>query len=317
MKKLIVIVAVLFFVRSVHAQTVELSMTPPQTAITIKPGNSATQAFSVRNDGDTGRFVARVVSFVPEGQQGGRRILDGNKSPLQYRLENSNYALNSPFVIERSKTVQLIVKIDAPQGIDDGDHYSMLVVESEPSITQNTASRSSVGIAANILVAVSNDGNVILRPDFAQLQVIPTYSFSLFGSPVYIFEPSEKIPVVVQVVNKGTTYLNPMVSLTVRGGGYEEKQELVPVTVLAQSQRLLTTSQSPCDTCKTPVSAVFSSGFWGKYILSAQLGVEENNEKIYGSLVYWVFPLKMTGIILLITLAGAGLLLVRKGMKKR
>ncbi|MCR4326323.1 MAG: hypothetical protein NUV52_01565 [Candidatus Roizmanbacteria bacterium] len=291
---------------SALAQSIDLSVEPPQVSILIKPNTSLLQVFNFYNDGDPGVFSFTVVSFKPEGNTGGRIIDESIEGPVRFSLENADRQLNEPFSLNSNENAQAVLKIRTTPQATEGDYYYMIVLEAYPPVSQQSSGRMRARLAANILISVSANGLTPAKLSIAQFQVIPDYTLSLPGHTVYILAAGHPASVVLSIANTGLYNFSPDVRLHVEGPlGYDQKAELVPVTVLSGSQRLMTTEERTCDTCPLFSSASFRTGAWGKYRVNARIDLEGSKERLYGLTEFWVLPITLLKVIGFLFMAGS------------
>jgi len=287
-----------------NAEKLHVSVYPPQVEIVIKPGKSLLQAIDLKNNGDTMVFSTSILSFEPSDDQGGRVFKDKAEGPLRFSLENSQMGLGDKFVLKSREKTQALLKIRAVENAPEGDYYYTLFFVADPPVTQTTAGLGRSYIGANILVSVTNSGNMPIEGKIAQLQVIPRYSLSLFGKTFTIVESNDEVPVVVKIANTGQFMVTPQVTLKlVSSLGKSETKKLFPANVLKNSQRLMVQEEFPeCKRCKIPVSTVFKGWFFGKYTVSAAMTFEFADKKIYATTEFWAFPIRLMGLMGLISL---------------
>lgn len=301
----------------VVAQQVDLSLTPPQIQILMKPGISLLQAFELQNNGDPAVFSIRIVSFEAIGDQGERVLKDKAEGPLRFSLENSGLALGDKFALNSKQSFQALLKIRSIQKAPAGDYYYTLLFSTEPPVTQKSAGRGRATIGVNILVSVTETGFTPIQGHIAQLQVIPRYRIKLFGRSFDLFETNDEIPVVLKVANTGNFLFVPRATLRLKGPfGVEATKKLLPVNVLRNSERLLTLDQpEKCSRCDRPVSAVFNGFYLGKYLVSAEVEFEGGNQKITAQNEFLAFPISLT-LILILVLLGLIVVLIWLRVKK-
>ena len=155
-------------------------------------------------------------------------------------------------------------------------------------------------------MTISNSGNVDIKP---QVVLFSTRGGLNFGQGIKIFDSTDKIPVVLVLGNKGKNMIKPEGLINMKGNfGETVKYEIIPKNILAQSERLVEATPSAstdCDdnrmeqVCLFPTSLILSGFFIGKYNLSTQINFGENSPTIFGSTIFYAFPFKIVGGILL------------------
>ncbi len=306
----------------VRAQQVTLSISPPILEVFIKPGKSILIAYKVGNSGDPVVATAKVLPFEPKDQYGNINIKPEFEGPVRFSLDNANISLEQPFFMQTKDSQQLLLRIRIPDGAPEGDYYYTLLVETQPPPTiegaPNTSAKATIG--SNILITVTNTGMTEAKGKIALFDILPRFSFSLFGRQYEVFDSSDKIPVILVVDNQGKNLIKPQGEITLRGNfGETANYEVIPQNILAESQRQLAASPSASVDCQTPgkgsvycrksVSLLLSGFFVGMYRLSTSLTFGDFGPKISAATSFIALPFKLLfGVFTAVLLA---ILLVR------
>ncbi|MBI4004572.1 hypothetical protein HY358_00380 [Candidatus Roizmanbacteria bacterium] len=292
----------------VSAQQVSLSISPPLLEVFIKPGKTILVGYTVENHGDPVILKSDVRTFEPHGINGQIHMKDEFEGPIQFALDNADLELQSPFFLKTRDRQQLLLRIRVPVGTPEGDYYYSLLARSQPPpITEGiTSSRAQVTIAGNILITVTESGNTQVKGKISLFDVLSANKFKIFDS-------FDKIPITLQVENKGKNMFKPEGEIVLKGKfGEKATYTIVPQNVLGESQRLLSATPSAtidCENqnnqriCNGPISLILSGFFLGKYTLSANVHFGEGLPTFFASAYFIVLPLKFM-IVLFILLAG-------------
>lgn len=279
----------------VRAQQLNVSVSPPQVEILVKPGISVLQAIELKNQGDPVVFSTRIVSFEPQGDNGGRIFKDKAEGPLRFSLENSEVKLGEKFLLDSRKSFQALLKIRTIPNAPEGDYYYTFFFLSEPPTSQQTASRARAAIGVNLLVSVTSTGILKGEGKIAQFQVIPHYSFSFMGKDFALIDSGKKVAVILKVANIGTNVITPDAFIRLKGPfNLNKKKQLLSFNILKRSTRYLYQEDASCNYCKGPFSTVFDGFFFGNYLLSTEIEFEGANKKIFASTEFWAFPVTFT-----------------------
>lgn len=311
MKKLILTLTIILTLlsivpTSVNAQQVSLSISPPLLELFIKPGKSIMVAYKLENLGDPAFINLKVLPFEAKDNLGNIRIKPEFEGPVRFSLDNADLQLEQPFFLKTKGSQQILLRIRIPENITDGDFYYSLLAETAPPTASEgiDSARAKATIGSNILVTISNSGNIDIKPRVVL--------FSTRGGlrDWKIFDSSDKIPLVFIVENKGKNMIKPEGQITLKGNfGETAKYDIISKNILAESQRLLEatpSAQIDCDDnrrteqkCLLPISLLLSGFFIGKYNLSTQISFGENSPTIFGSTSFFAFPFKITAGILI------------------
>ena len=268
-------------------------------------------AYKLDNLGDPAFINLKVLPFEAKDNLGNIRIKPEFEGPVRFSLDNSDLQLERPFFLKTNGSQQILLRIRIPENITDGDfYYSLLAETAPPTASEGIGSaRAKATIGSNILVTISNSGNIDIKPRVVLFDILSKLKFNLLGKVIKIFDSSDKIPLVFIVENKGKNIIKPEGQITLKGNfGETAKYDIISKNILAESQRLLEatpSAQIDCDdqrkeqTCLFPTSLILSGFFIGKYNLSTQISFGENSPTIFGSTSFFAFPFKITAGILI------------------
>ncbi|VVA44574.1 conserved exported hypothetical protein [Candidatus Roizmanbacteria bacterium] len=309
MKKIILIILFLTIPYSLvpspsHAQQVSLSLSPPLLELFIKPGKAIMIAYSLKNYGDPTFLNLKILPFEAKDNLGNIRIKPEFEGPVRFSLDNADLTLDQPFFLKTNDSQQILLRIRIPENITDGDYYYSLLAETIPPTSSEGigSARAKATIGSNILVTISNSGNIDIKP---KISIFSTRGGFTLGQNVKFYDSSDKIPVVLTVVNKGKNMMKPEGQISLKGNfGETAKYDIISKNILAESERLIeaTPSADLSSRIYHPSSLVLSGFFIGKYSLSTQMKFGENSPMIFGSTVFYAFPFKIMGGIILATI---------------
>jgi hypothetical protein len=221
----------------VHAQEVSLSITPPLTEISIIPGKTFAQTFTVSNNGTPVVIEPTIVPFVPLDENGHAEIVE---DPNSVSIFSSWFSFDqTPYSLGENGNHDFIVKITPPEGTPEKDYYFTFLVETQNdnNLGVNNA-QAKERIGANILMNVTKDvnpnksGSIVefFAPTLLDSFTGLTYKVQLGNSGDSFFKPVGKIT--VDQILGSTTTLN-LAPLNILVGGTREiscleNQDLVP-----------------------------------------------------------------------------------------
>lgn len=292
-----------------NAQQVSLSLSPPLLELFIKPGKSIMVAYKLENFGDPTFLNLKILPFEAKDSFGNIRIKSEFEGPVRFSLDNFDLKLEQPFFLKTNASQQISLRIRVPENITDGDYYYSLLAETTPTTaTEGIGSvRAKATIGSNILITISNSGNVDIKP---QTVLFSTRGGLTFDRNRKVFDSSDKIPLVFIIENKGKNMIKPEGQIILKGNfGETAKYDIISKNILADSQRLLEATPSAqvnCDDnrrtkqkCLFPTSLILSGFYIGKYDLSTRISFGENSPIIFGSTSFFAFPFKITSGILI------------------
>lgn len=281
------------------AQQVSLSISPPLLEIFIKPGKSIMVAYNLKNYGDPTFINLKILPFEAKDGLGNIRIKQEFEGPVRFDLDNSDLKLDQPFFLKTNDTQQILLRIRIPENITDGDfYYSLLAETTPPTASEGIGSaRTKATIGSNILITISSSGDIDIKPKIALFSIQGGLAFN---KKIKVFDSSDKIPVILTVVNKGKNMIRPEGQINLKGNfGEIAKFDIISKNILAESERLMEATPSARIDNDNKNTLVLSGFFIGRYNLSTQIKFGENSPTIFGSTVFYAFPFKITGGILL------------------
>lgn len=253
-------------------------------------------AYKLENLGDPTFLNLKVLPFEAKDNLGNIRIKSEFEGPVRFSLDNSDLQLEQPFFLKTNDSQQILLRIRIPENITDGDYYYSLLAETSPPTASEGigSARAKATIGSNILVTISNSGNVDIKPKII-----------LFSTRGKLFDSSDKIPVVLIVANKGKNMMKPEGQISLKGNfGETLKYDIISKNILAESERMIEATPSASFDCREqkclfPTTLMLSGFFIGRYNLSTQIKFGENSPVIFGSTMFYAFPFKILGGILL------------------
>jgi len=284
---IIFIILITFITCGVSAQQVSLSLSPPLLELFIKPGKSIMVAYNLKNYGDPTFLSLKILPFEAKDNLGNIRIKPEFAGPVRFSLDNSDLKIGQSFFLKTNSSQQILLRIRIPENIPDGDYYYSLLADATPptAIEGIGSARAKATIGSNILISISNSGNVEIKPKIIL--------FSVRGGP--IFDSLDKIPVILTIANKGKSMIKPEGQISLKGSfGATAKYDIISKNILAESERVIEATPS------ASMNSLILSGFFvGKYNLSTTIRFGENSPTVYGSTTFYAFPFKIfAGIIL-------------------
>jgi hypothetical protein len=214
------------FAKVAFAQEVSLSIAPPITELTIQPGKSFSQTFTVKNDGVPVTIAPKIFPFVPLDRQGHAELIEDKASVDAFT--GWFFFDPTPISLGTTGSHNFIVKVTPPATAEEKDYYFTFIaeVQNDNNLGVNS-SQAQARIGANILVSLSKDGNPAKKAsiiNFSAAKIIDsfsglTYKVLIGNSGIGFFKPIGKIT--VDQVFGSTTILN-LAPLNILVGGSRE-----------------------------------------------------------------------------------------------
>jgi hypothetical protein len=256
-------------------------------------------AYNLKNYGDPAFINLKILPFEAKDELGNIRIKQEFEGPVRFDLDNSDLKLDQPFFLKTNDTQQILLRIRIPENITDGDfYYSLLAETAPPTASEGIGSaRTKATIGSNILITISNSGDIDIKPKIA---LFSTQGGFALNKEVRIFDSLNKIPIILTIANKGKNMIRPEGQINLKGNfGEIAKYNIISKNILAESERLMEATPSAQVDNDNQNTLVLSGFFIGKYNLSTQIKFGENSPTIFGSTIFYAFPFRITGGVLL------------------
>ena len=287
-----------------------LSISPAQLEIIIKPGTTITQAYQITNNSDQTVFLQTSVEpWLPLGTDGSLTYRDVSPNPnLHFSLSNANLNLGQTFKLPPQQSRQLVLKVKTDPSTPIADSYYTFFVSQSPStsLTLSNTSQTRARLGSHLLITSSNQESLRRSAKFTDFQVKPNIIDSFFTPLTFT----------AQINNLSNHFFKTTGTLTIKKGDRQIQQfDIFPQNVLANhsrdlactlyfDQQKLPPQPAPC-TLKPP--------FWpGRY--SATLTVDLSYKTTSKTLHFFTFPYTL---FLAITLITGFLILIKKLLPKK
>lgn len=284
---------VFFTAKKIYAQKLTLSISPPLTELTIKPGKSVLIAYKLTNYNDPVVVKTYLRSFVPADNFGNVKIENNALGPIRFQLDNSELSLNQPFFLKTNDSQQLLLRIRVPEGAPEGDYYYTFFAETnpQPASAGSITGRAQALIGANLLITVTQTGSVDIKSGIALFDTLDGLSIK---EKIKIYDSSQIIPVVLIVKNMGKNLIKPQGTIELIGRlGGKTSYQILPQNILSQSQRQLIATPSANINYKKPTSLILSGFFIGNYQLTTKINFGEGTPTLYAKTSFFAFPFKL------------------------
>lgn len=299
-----------------HAQQVTLTMSPPIVETLIKPGKSILIGYTFQNLGDPTAMTIKMRTFSPRGDYGEMTIDEDLQSPVRFSLDNADLQFDQPFFMKQRDVKQALVRIRIPDNTPEGDYYFVFLAETEavPSVGGSSNPLAKASIGSTLLLTVTDTGITEVKSRIALFDMVPDFTFKLFGKTYRVMESGSPIPVHLIIQNLGNNLIKPQGSVTIRGGfGEKTDYPLLPQNILSTSSRLIKSSGgSPT---KPDVSLLIPGYLIGSYTLSANVNFGDNTPQLFANTSFIALPFRL--IIVLSGVICISLVIVRLLQKKQ
>ena len=291
---LALLILLIFVAVKVNAQEKRtMTIVPPTVSVTIDPGGKSEGVLKVINDSEeTLIFTAIMRDFIVEDSIGTPKILPPDMlSDKRFSASNWIAVYPSNFTIEPHQKQELNYYLQTPPDARPGGHYAAIIYT--PDTTGGTqGSGASVNAQIGTLFYVGINGPITEKAEVSKF----------FANPFQEYGP---VNIQAQIKNLGDLHIKPKGNITVTnlfGGKVAElaldEQNIFPGGIARDYENS------------------FGKGFLiGPYTakLVASYG-KDNNLPLMATVTFWIFPWKITLVVILLVIA---IILGTKYMKKR
>lgn len=230
-----VIFTFLIFPKSIHAQALGLSISPPIDEIMIIPGKEVTQSFTIGNSGEDGMASIYIIPFRSQGELGNVALDEKNiitaASPYAswFTLISPVSAFGQKFYMSGGQSQTITLKISPPQDAAEKDYYFTLLYELDnnvPGSIYPTGPTNQARIGANLILSLSKDGSP--KKD---LNIVE------FSAPK-IIDSLGKLTFNIRIGNYGSYVFRPQGGITIKSTfSSPETLAVAPLNVISDSIR--------------------------------------------------------------------------------
>lgn len=274
------IISFLFVVGTAHAQEIQRTITliNPNISHQLNPGESAEGTTKIVNESSvTLTFKVGVQDYIVNDAKGTPQLLPPNT--LNNKYSGASWIVASPnvFTLEPGATQVISYYLRVPPDAKPGGHYAALVYE-PVNEDQSEATGGTINTQLGSLFYITVNGDVNIN---AQVSKFITNVLHEFG-PVKVF---------TEIKNMSDLHIMPKGSITVTGLFFNESQNLEERNIFPETVRAY----------ENTFGSMFMIGPYNAK-LTASYG-PENNLPLVANFTFWVFPWKLTLIIVLILIA--------------
>lgn len=260
-----------------------LTLSPPVSELTIKPGQTITQTIRVTNPTDKlVEVFPQAMDFKAKGESGQPSFYLSSDSSGSYSLASWVKFSSSELALTPQQVVDFKYTIVAPKNAESGGHYGTVFFVSNPPSDSKTGSKVSVGSMLGSLVLATVPGNISEKASLASFLPDQKVHFN------------NKVTFDTTVQNQGNIHFVPTGKIVI----YNLTGKIVGQTAFngAGGNVLPASSRKFEDT--------WSSGKFllGRYKAKLNLTYGSQNIPLSASLTFWVVPVWSLVVLLIIIL---------------
>ncbi len=167
-----------------NSTDLNLSISPPITYLSIKPGETKSIPLTIKNSGDRDLVIQlQLAEFSSDGQTG-RPVLNLTSHFGYLRPQNAAWNWGQSVVVKHDETAQILLDLVVPITATVEEHHLTILAKGS-QISPNSMVLSSVAgmIGSNLVIAIANDETDLSQVEFGDWE-IPRYIDSLKGIDV-------------------------------------------------------------------------------------------------------------------------------------
>jgi hypothetical protein len=249
--------------------------------LVVKPGKNVTQSFKLTNDSDYSLIITPKLA-----EYGDNGIKDNPEfQPDKWiSLLNLDIALFKPFLLEKGKTQQIVLRLNPPKEIKEDDYNRILYFTTKPQMSSDRSqSQITQTIGVPLLLTVTSTGNF---PRSAQITHFSLPDFIDSFGPL-VFD--------VTVKNTGQSFFHPNGSITLEGPIGRGSYSIIPNAILSQQEvKLITDINSQ----QKEHTLSLKGFFLGKYTIGVDFRLDDGNILISEKKIVYAIPYKLFFVII-------------------
>jgi len=281
---------------STHAQTLSLSLWPPLLEAQLQPGQTITQTYRLKNQGDDTLITANLLPFEPADDLGHVQLtLQGYQSPALSYFQLNHQSLPLTFPLKAGEIKELSLTLTIPSTANLTDHYLTLLFQANTQgLITGSGSRTLGAVGSNILLTIS-------PPNPPQpTAVIKAFSISKSSKPsdilrlrtLNILDSFDPFNFTLQVTNPSPSFLKAIGHIDIHNSFNQTTTlPLRSDNILAHSSRQLIPEK--------PWNPLFP---FGRYTATATITPQNTTHTISQTTSFWIIPYKALLVLVLIFL---------------
>jgi len=270
-----------------------ISISPPQTELVIKPSSRFTQAYQVKNNGNQTLYLSTSIKqWIPIDNTGAINYFDSPTDQISFSLTNADLNLGQNFILKPGQDKQIVLKLISSKTTPDQDFYFTFFIN---QVNQGGSTSSSLGqIGAHILMSSSTNLTTEPKASINSLKTSPKLK-DIFFRPIS-FQ--------VDLQNQSDNFFKAEGKIVIQKGSKIIKELAInPQNILADSSHFLTCQDNP--------NCSISPPFWpGSYTATLKLDSEVSHTS--SPYTFLVLPYSIFALFFIIF----GIILLAKKFKK-
>lgn len=302
---------------NIQAQSFSMQMTPKFYDVVSQRNKTITLPYTITNLGDPQVITLGIYSLSIKDNEGNYDItyFQQKEGSITFDIAGDSVNLDTPFLLKSKNTLDFELEMTIPESAQETDYLFSIIAELEPQQGFGNSSTITLqgGIGSNIILSVTDNGQLDQQGNIAQYEILSKKKFNLFGKQFAFFNSGEFIPIMLIATNTGANITKTSGSITLIPEHYNTKREHPSFTIPSQylaagSQRILKSATNPeCnsnenDICSRPHSLIIKAPYIGNYKLAAVVAFGESSQISYGNISFIVFPF-IHLLVLIIVLA--------------
>ena len=268
-----------------------LEIAPPLIYLNVNPGQTVTTPIYIRDISSGDLIVsAQVNDFVAGGESGTPKILLNNDTNNPYSMKSWVVPPASLLLVPRQIRT-LTVTLNVPQNATPGGHYGVIRFTATPPSLKGTGVSLSASLGSLMLLTVSGK--------ITQHLNVQSFTVNNGGSAAGFFE-SGPVNFVEQLKNTGNVHLQPVGQVSIFDMFGKKlaavNVNLPPGNILPSSTRQFSQALNS--------EVIGNKMLFGHYTANLKVTYGTSHIVLTSSLGFWVIPLKLIGIIIVVLVGG-------------
>lgn len=258
------------FNKSLAASNEGLTISPPISDLSLKPGDISEQTIRLTNPTDKLMEVyPQVQNFRAQGEGGEPDFYAASNDDSKFSLGSWIKFSQTKLALTPEQVIEFKYRISVPEGAEPGGHYGAIFFATEPPKSNAGSNQVSVISAIGSLVLVRTPGEINENGKLTDFSANKFY----FNRPILF---------TTRIQNSGNIHFKPKGQIVVKNWQGKSVESIdfnsVSGNVLPDSTRKFEEKWQP------------NKWTFGYFSANLALSYGENNQTFQGKLTFWIIP---------------------------
>jgi len=164
---------------------INLSISPANNALVIKPGATASQTLLITNLSENELYLTPSIESWQPSDGDGSVIFDTKLNPdISFKITNHGYKIGQTFSLKPKQALSLDLAITPKENISSFDSYYSFFVSQNSDNSLLSAPQTITRLGSNILITISDTINLPKKASITEFKSNPPRLVDSFFSPI-------------------------------------------------------------------------------------------------------------------------------------